>query len=139
MQWLQTYQSRIGCCQRLWLRLISQPPEQSMASYFHLVSEFSPGEASLRANAAGKLHSIAEKLKKDPALSIFLVAGTDHTGSAAFNQALRRQRQQSLYDWLQAQGVDESQLHFLNQLPTNAQAPDNPRFVGYILSEAGKS
>lgn len=65
---------------------------------------FDTGKATIRAESAAQLQSIAELMKLDPSLKLEIVGHTDNTGTAATNVTLSQQRAEAVRAWLVGTG-----------------------------------
>lgn len=74
-----------------------------------------------------ELDKLVQLLKKHPEMSIEIGGHTDNKGTESYNQKLSENRAKSVYDYLNSQGVPESQLsykgyNFSNPIATNETA-----------------
>jgi len=71
---------------------------------------FAYDAATLGDSAKSVLDEAAEILRRHPSLTVEVAGHTDSRGDAGYNQKLSERRARVVYDYLVAQGIDESRL-----------------------------
>jgi outer membrane protein OmpA-like peptidoglycan-associated protein len=72
--------------------------------------EFDTNSASIRADSLPQLQQMADVLKAQGQLKVFIVGHTDNVGTYEHNRALSQRRAQSVTDALGSQGIDKARL-----------------------------
>ncbi len=103
---------------------------------------FATGKSDLSATAKTNLNQFAASLKANPDTDITVQGHTDNTGSRQINEKLSLQRAQSVYNYLNAQGVAGTRMSaqgFASDFPvadnsTAAGQAQNRRVEVYITA-----
>jgi outer membrane protein OmpA-like peptidoglycan-associated protein len=73
---------------------------------------FATNSSSVSDASKNALRNFSSSLKSNPDTYIKIVGHTDNTGRVDYNQTLSEKRAQSVYDYLQSQGVNNSRMTY---------------------------
>ena len=90
---------------------VEKPAKPHQMEHFTMPSVlFGFDQAVIRPDYSHDLHHLAMRMKQNPAMKLTLIGHTDSKGSARYNMKLGLKRAQAVARYLQAQGVDASQI-----------------------------
>jgi len=109
LQVLEAQKMRMDAVQVLDAKAIGNELKQTGKVAFYGI-EFDTDSATIRAGSQPQLQQMADVLKTQGQLKVFIVGHTDNTGTYEHNRALSQRRAQSVTDALGTQGIDKARL-----------------------------
>jgi outer membrane protein OmpA-like peptidoglycan-associated protein len=130
LQVLEAQKMRMDAVKVLDAKAIGGELEQAGKATFYGI-EFDTDSASIRPDSLPQLQQMADVLKAQGKLNVFIVGHTDNAGTYEHNRALSQRRAQSVVDALGGQGIAKARLQAVGVANVAPVASNN--------SEAGRA